>query len=271
MYISRVKACVGACLLFLLWGCSDVIPYRDNTLEQVFCINIPVSELSCYSSAYTVSQLLSKECLNLRVKEEADNRSREIWREIHKKLGLTSPYIPIVAYGSLMHPISAKKTLQEYHRHAVWVHDYIRIFDFDLEAIGKVLSEAGGDDIENRGVLNLKQETGSSCNAFVLAMGEEDFVACRNRECIYDLVPVVVSDYSSDSCKRSVAFAWITNNHVRSKKVLPIKGYYSMVWAAVSSDSVKECYGERFSEDYLRTTFLANGESITTIHKEYQY
>ncbi|AFS25259.1 putative lipo domain protein [Chlamydia psittaci M56] len=108
------------CVLLILTGCSQSISSKNSTdmLEQVFCIKLPVSDFLSYPAAYLPSQYLSKENIDPKVIERVDNESRKIWKEIHTKMQLTTPYIPIVVYGSLMNPISAQNTLQEYHPHA---------------------------------------------------------------------------------------------------------------------------------------------------------
>ncbi|SGA01402.1 gamma-glutamylcyclotransferase family protein [Chlamydia abortus] len=261
------------CVLLILTGCSQSISSKNSTdtLEQVFCIQFPVSDFLSYPAAYLPSQYLSKEYLDPKVSESVDNESRRIWKEIHTKMQLTTPYIPIVVYGSLMNPISAQHTLQEYYPHAVWLHNYVRVYNLDIRLFESSFRVTDADGEDNHGALNLKYAPGKRCNGIVLALGEDDFVACRRREGVYDCIPVVVSDYiSSGQCKHSVAYAWIAGDQVCTQHVLPVKGYYSMIWDGITSDNVRESFGEHFSEDYLETTFLADGRSVKTIHDEYK-
>ncbi|MEF9497076.1 gamma-glutamylcyclotransferase family protein [Chlamydia sp. 04-14] len=262
--------CLFGCLL-LLSGCFETVPSKDSNVDQVFCINLPISDFSSYPVAYTPAQCLAKENTDPKVIEKVNEESRKIWREIHAKMHLTTPYIPMFVYGSLMNPVSAKNTLEEYRPHAVWLHNYVRTFDLDVDLLGGSTRLTEADGPQNRGFLNLKHAPGKSCNGIVLAIGEDDFVACRRREGVYEFVPVLVSDYgSSNKCSHSVAFAWIAGPQACSSDVLPVKGYYSMIWFAVASDDVKEDFGDNFAQDYLDTTFLANGESIKTVHEEYK-
>ncbi|WP_375793466.1 gamma-glutamylcyclotransferase [Chlamydia sp. 12-01] len=257
--------------LLILSGCSGSVSSQNNAIDQIFCIKLPVSDFSSYPAAYTPSQCLSKENMDPKVVERVNAESRRIWNEIHSRMHLTTPYIPMVVYGSLMNPISARNTLEEYRPHAVWLHDYVRIFNLDVRLFGGSTRLTEADGPKNRGFLNLNHTPGKSCNSIVLAIGEDDFVACRRREGVYEFVPVIVSDYvSSGKCNRSVAFAWIAGPQACSNDILPVKGYYSMIWFAVASDRVEEDFGNNFAQDYLDTTFLANEQSIKAIHEEYK-
>ncbi|SYX09047.1 hypothetical protein C834K_0593 [Chlamydia poikilotherma] len=263
--------CLFGCLLLVLSGCSEPVSLKNHSVDQVFCINLPISDFSSYPAAYTPAQCLAKENKDPKVIERANKESRRIWREIHAKMHLTSPYIPMFVYGSFMNPISARNTLEEYHPHAVWLHDYVRIFNLDIDLLGGCARLTEADGPKNRGFLNLKRASGKSCNGIILAIGEDDFVACRRREGVYEFVPVIVSDYTSlGKCNHSIAFAWIAGSQVCSSDILPVKGYYSMIWAAVDSDNVKEDFGDNFAQDYLDTTFLSNEQLIKTIHEEYK-
>ncbi len=268
MYKSITYLC--GCLL-VLSGCSQPTFTKDASVDQVFCINLPISDFSSYPAAYTPAQCLAKENKDPKVIARVDEESRRIWREIHAKMNLTTPYIPMFVYGSLMNPASARNTLEEYHPYAVWLRDYVRIFNLDVDCVGGTTRLTEADGPKNRGFLNLKRMPGKSCNGIVLGIGEDDFVSCRRREGVYEFVPVVVSDYRpTGKCNRSIAFAWIAGPQVCSSDVLPVKGYYSMIWAAVESDNVKKNFGENFAQDYLDTTFLSNEQSIKTIHEEYK-
>ncbi|BAE81198.1 hypothetical protein [Chlamydia felis Fe/C-56] len=259
------------CLLLVLSGCAETVSSQGDAIDQAFCIKLPISEFSSYSAAYTPAQCLSKENKNPKVIEKVDQESLKIWKEIHEKMHLTTPYVPIVVYGSLMNPISAKNTLQEYHSHAVWIHDYVRVFNLDTRLFGGSSRVTDVDGEDNRGALNLNFSQGESCNGIVLAISEDDFVSCRRREGVYNCVPVVISDYvSSGQCHRSVAYAWVAGDQVCSNYVLPLKSYYSMIWEGITADSVRESFGDNFSQEYLNTTFLADGRSIKTIHDEYK-
>lgn len=102
----------------------------------------------------------------------------------------------------------------------------------------------------------------------MLAVTEEDLVACRIRERLYDLVPVTVRSYANGECVTSIAFAWIANGEFRSTSpdLLPLKQYYSIVWEAVIADDIRNAFGENFARDFLCTTFLVNGQSINQVH-----
>ncbi|SPN73336.1 hypothetical protein C10C_0154 [Chlamydia serpentis] len=233
--------------------------------------NRNISQLPHYPSAFRAAQIFSQEHNDPEIIAKIDEESRRIWREIHKNLKIVTSYIPVSTYGSLMHPKSAALTLKIYRPYPIWINGYERSFNIDTGLYLKNGSRrrTSQDGPENRAVLNLVKAPGRRCNAIGLEMTEEDFVTARKREGIYSLYPVEICSYPEGSpC--GIAYAWIADESVCSKDVFPIKGYYSLVWESVSSPEFKNTFGDSFSEDYLRSTFLANGISILCIHESYK-
>ena len=228
-----------------------------------------------FLAAYTFEQVLTKANRDPEVIARVDEESKEIWKKLCSKLG-TGDHVPILAYGSLMNPASLKKTITSLVKDPspVWICDYVRVFNYSIETIGSLNRVTELDGPLNRAVLNLAYAPGSCCTALVLCLNEEDFLSCRRREGVYDLVPVKVRPYLiQDSCVSfpEVAYAWIVRREEGcSRPVLPIKGYYSMIWDAVSSEATVTAFGEKFPQDYLDTTFLFDGRSVRVIHDEYK-
>lgn len=199
--------------------------------------------------------------------EKNAKESQKIWKEIRRNLHIQGNTIPIVAYGSLMSPRSASTTLTHFKATPVWLCGYMRSFNLDSKFWKKEFHPING--VNNRGLLSLIQDPTQCCNAVVLEMNEEDFVAARRRESVYRLVPVKVCSYlSEESC--NFAYVFVAEEVFCSKDILPLKEYYYLVWSAVSSDESKNLYGENFAQDFLNTSFLANGNSVLQIHSEYQ-
>ncbi len=199
--------------------------------------------------------------------EKNTKESRKIWREIHRNLHMQGDTIPIVAYGSLMSPRSASSTLTHFKATPVWLCGYTRSFNLDAKFWKKEFHPINGEN--NRGLLSLRQNPTQRCNAIVLEMNEEDFIAARRRESAYKLIPAKVCSYPSEkSC--NFAYVFVAEDIFCSKDILPLKEYYYLVWSAVSSDEAKNLYGENFAEDFLNTSFLANGNSVLQVHSEYQ-
>nr|CRI42304.1 Putative lipoprotein [Chlamydia pneumoniae] len=247
--------------------------YHNTSTSEEFFVhgNKSVSQLPHYPSAFRTTQIFSEEHNNPYVVAKTDEESRKIWREIHKNLKIKGSYIPISTYGSLMHPKSAALTLKTYRPHPIWINGYERSFNIDT---GKYLKNGSRrrtshDGPKNRAVLNLIKSSGRRCNAIGLEMTEEDFVIARRREGVYSLYPVEVCSYpQGNPC--GIAYAWIADESACSKEVLPVKGYYSLVWESVSSSDSLNAFGDSFAEDYLRSTFLANGTSILCVHESYK-
>ncbi|WP_201456967.1 gamma-glutamylcyclotransferase family protein [Chlamydia sp. 17-3921] len=199
--------------------------------------------------------------------EKINKESHVIWKEIHENLKLQGDTVPIAVYGSLMSPSSAAHTLANFKTMPVWLYGYTRFFNLDQGFWRKSFHSING--ARNRGVLSLVKDQTKRCNAIILEMSEEDFVAARKREECYRLVPVKVCSYPyEESC--SLAYVFVAEEVFCSKDILPLKEYYYLVWSAVSSTEAKEAYGKDFAKDFLETSFLANGDSVLCIHSEYQ-
>ncbi|EPP35292.1 hypothetical protein CP10139811_0194 [Chlamydia ibidis] len=227
----------------------------SQSSEDCYPIFVSRYNLAPYPPAYTVSQIMSKECENPIIVSKTEKESRAIWKEIQSHLNPESSYIPMIAYGSLMNLESAKKTISDYIIvDYVWVHDYQRVFNLDYAIFFQKC------DFPESAVLNIRPSIGSRCNSVLLFINEDDFVACRQREKIYWLVPVNISPYPVGT-KQYTAFAWVAFDAL-SRDILPLRSYYQMVWDGIVG------YKD-FAEDYLNTTFLANGQSIRDIHQAY--
>ncbi|WP_100933946.1 gamma-glutamylcyclotransferase family protein [Candidatus Chlamydia corallus] len=274
VYFIRPIIFLGLGILFLS-SCNQKLSltYHNSSKSEEFFVggNRSISQLPHYSSAFRAAQVFSQEHNDPHIIAKTDEESRRIWREIHKNLKIKGSYIPISTYGSLMHPKSAALTLKTYRPSPIWINGYERSFNIDT---GKYLKNGSRrrtpqDGPENRAVLNLIKSPGQRCNAVGLEMTEEDFIVARKREGIYSLYPVEVCSYPEGSpC--GIAYAWIADASIYSKEILPIKGYYSLVWESVSSPDSLNTFGDAFGEDYLRSTFLANGTSILCVHESYK-
>ncbi len=111
-------------------------------------------------------------------------------------------------------------------------HDYVRIYNLDTRLLGGSSRLTDLDGKDNHAALNFKYAPTKNCNGIFLAIGEDDFLACCRREADYDCIPVIISDYApSGQCThRRVAYAWIAGDQACTDHVLPLKGYYFMVW-----------------------------------------
>lgn len=199
--------------------------------------------------------------------------SKRIFEEITATLGTQT--IPIIGYGSLMNPDSAKVTISSedavVNMEPVRIPGYERVFNVNLERDGSRRRRENDGD-KDWAVLNIQKSDSKSMNAVVLNLDLEDFQNLRQRERAYSLVPVMTEVYTNANVvsqpQASIAYAWIVTdpNFLGTTEIKPIPLYYRLVAEALSTDTVIAKFGEKFFEDYLDTTALANGTVIRTVH-----
>ncbi|MCH9633480.1 MAG: hypothetical protein S4CHLAM7_02050 [Chlamydiae bacterium] len=210
------------------------------------------------------------------ITQTIDAESRRIFQEITANFGTET--IPMVGYGSLMNPESAKKTICDENAiesmERVHVLGYERIFNANLK-MGGSTRRRDQDGDQDWAVLNMQKSSGRvSMNAVRIHLNLKDFNRVRRREGFYDLIPVVTTKYSADGVEgqpqSSISYSWIVTDPTRlgAELIQPIPMYYRLISESLQSDEVNTKWGPEFFEEYLNTTTLANGTSIRTIHEK---
>ncbi len=212
---------------------------------------------------------LSKEERN-KLLSQVDDESRKIF--MLTTSALNTEKLPIVGYGSLINPKSAKITLSDsdtIERSAgVYIYGYRRAFSAFYPFPNRRIRPS--DPKNAIAALNIMQidDPAEYFNGVLYWVDMEDFVALRRRETIYDLVPVATISYGSEDTP-FIAYAWSVGEpeYVRDN-ITPSPTYYAVVWEAVNSDGARMKLGDNVAGEYLDTTFLANGDSIRLVHEE---
>lgn len=204
----------------------------------------------------------------LRAQELLAEESRSIFRAACEALGTEE--LPIVGYGSLINPQSAARTLSSQscieRGCGVWVYGYRRIFDFVWPfRCQRTTSLDGSKAVAS---LNIRPAAPSErFNGVLYWISEDDFVALRAREAAYDLVPVRGLVHAEHPYPFR-AYAWsVSERSFLRHDVTPRPAYYPIMWEAVSDPRCERLLGTRAADDYLDSTYLANGRSIREVHQ----
>jgi hypothetical protein len=177
------------------------------------------------------------------------------WQSLEEDLqtrGLTT--IRIVAYGSLMNPLSARKALplESATGQPAISFGVRRVFNYERRPKLAIASPANA-------VLNilLTNEISDVVNGIVLEIPLKGISAMRDREVNYDLVPVACIKWNDTKEPPFIAYVFSCpdrrNGKILTKDTLtPHPGYYSRTREAAAQIS------ESFLQLWLVTTYLAD-------------
>lgn len=178
--------------------------------------------------------------------------------------------IPLLAYGSLMNPQSASKTLDPAtvaSGRPVIAFGLKRLFNYDVPSSK---SQDTPTSILDQAMLNteLSHSTKDIINGVVMEVQRDELLALCRREVGYDLVPVLVVDWEEALCDQgsraprfSVAYVLRAPNEPRLGRaytrgdITPSRKYYALVRESAA------IYGPQFLALYLNTTYLADGKT----------
>jgi hypothetical protein len=178
--------------------------------------------------------------------------------------------VPIMAYGSLMSPQSAKRTLRP-----AAVSSMRPVIAFGLRRIFNYYSPKSAQfgeaaSLAETGMLNteLSYSTHDVVNGVVLEVAREDLLDLCRREVGYDLVPVVAVDWHqalATDCGHLPPFFVVyvlrapeeprRGKSYTRENIFPFPAYYDVVRQSAAS------YGPQFLSLYLNTTYLAGGKT----------
>ena len=218
------------------------------------------------------------------LRDRIDSESLGIFDLITELLG--GDRIPMIGYGSLMNPKSAKRSLSSYDAIAnmkpVEVYGYQRSFNVVSRNSKRIRPLDRPQDLC---VLNLSKIPEAAMvnpatkhhwvNAVSLPISREEFPKIRRREGFYDFVPVVVRDYIRHNVTASkvaqvyrIAYAWIVRDskHLVTPDMGPIPLYFRV--CGKGARGAAGVYGLDFLELYKNTTTFANGVPIRDRFRE---
>ena len=164
--------------------------------------------------------------------------------------------IPIFAYGSLLHPESALKTIPQTTidtYRLVVAYGFLRFFNYKATPSKKISRKS---DVA---MLNLFQTKSSNIvNGVLIWVTHDDLAKLIQREKGYHLKPVILSDWNQDSeiSLPNFWFAYVfiapSDSSYSHPKINPYPPYANAVLLGAKR------YGDLFFTFWLETTFLAD-------------
>lgn len=171
--------------------------------------------------------------------------------------------LPLFVFGSLVSKEDAARTLGPDSlatRKPAVAFAVVRLFNRDVPI--KAGSKWGTPCLENaRGMLNIVKTSNvlDVVNGVVMEVDIHDLPRLLEREEGYDLIPILVTDWSAFHKKNTFVFSCAYTFHAKgeyvSNLILPRPGYYEF-----TRDAIKD-FGEDFYQIWLDTTFLSDGKT----------
>lgn len=186
----------------------------------------------------------------------------------HEQLPAKFPNEKVIVfgYGSLMNKLSAGRTVKAEAVDSITpaiAFGVKRIFNYKAK---KTEHWGANQNRKEKAMLNLVQtfNISSMANGIIMEVDLEDFHNLVIRETGYDLVPIIVSNWTdvmsqNPDVEMKIAYTFVASSELRnhidytSTEFYPVRGYLHAVQEASSA------YGEDFAEMWNETTFMADG------------
>ncbi|MEY3457270.1 MAG: hypothetical protein RL215_427 [Planctomycetota bacterium] len=165
--------------------------------------------------------------------------------------------LPIIGYGSLMSPLSAKRTLLHSDADAmipVQAYGARRIFNYRMPAQA-LLQWGSSQDPTEQAALNVQvtwRET-DTVNGVLIGLDKRDLQQFRDRERGYALIAIPCRPWHDRNTSATFSLAYILSDsraNAAKEKISPVRGYLDMCREA------SRRFGEEFAEEFDRTSFL---------------
>ncbi len=190
--------------------------------------------------------------------------------EIVEKL-FSNGKILVFGYGSLMNKVSAARSVKQESvdgMQSAIAFGVKRIFNYKAK---KTDHWGANQHHKEKAMLNLVQtfNISSMANGVVIEVDAEDLGRLVQRETGYDLVPILVANWSdvlsqNPDLKMVIAYTFVATNELRnhldytSTEFYPVRGYLHAVQEAAAT------FGEDFAQMWNETTFLADGTTTVS-------
>lgn len=250
---------------------SHVFLSKIKSLSYLLLATAAVLISGCESEdAFVKDPSEAQEALDLAPRFFGVNDSGTVWGDIQSALGSFghTDVIPVVLYDDLMNPSTLSGVVEASWTTVVDVRNAIRTFNY-LNRSTKTSKEASDKNCADLNVVLLgNQSSNSRVSAIFCGVSRAAFSALCQHYPHHSLLPVLVSKTTSTneevySC--GYIFSVTDPNYISSPGDLPSTQRFKKIWNDVSSTTTVNAYGEKFIDDFIQTTFSANGDSIESM------
>ncbi|VVT42835.1 hypothetical protein BOKEGFJH_00351 [Chlamydia avium] len=197
--------------------------------------------------------------------------SNSVWLEIQECSSFNhTNVVPIVLYDNLMNPEVRATVIGSAWAVPVDIQSAIRVFNSrnkSERSSEKVLNENCADI--NVILLESDPNHTSHVSGILCGVNQKEFTILCERFPHHSLLPTLVSKSENDTTVYSCGYVFsVTDpNFISLPGDQPSAERFLEIWAAIDSDIVQNAYGQKFIDDFVQTTFLANGDSIESLIK----